>query len=135
MHMQLVHTVHVCRESWWPHMAGGTSDPPAGNPTSRPSSKGSRGNVTSPHNTQHTGKRKTQDIKLNVRNKKKQDMKHRAGVTLPPRTTHTELHTGKRNLKTQDVKLNVRNKKDRNTEQELQNTEHRIHFLFAQDTA
>ena len=52
------------------HMAGGTSDPPAGNPTSRPSSKGSRGNVTSPHNTQHTGKRKTQDIKLNVRNKK-----------------------------------------------------------------
>ena len=62
-------------------------------------------------------------------------MKHRAGVTLLPRTTHTELHTGKRNLKTQDVKLNVRNKKDRNTEQELQNTEHRIHFLFAQDTA
>ena len=62
-------------------------------------------------------------------------MKHRAGVTLPPRTTHTELHTGKRNLKTQDVKLNVRNKKDRNTEQESQNTEHRIHFLFAQDTA
>ena len=52
------------------HMAGGTPDPPAGNPTSRPSSKGSRGNVTSPHNTQHTGKRKTQDIKLNVRNKK-----------------------------------------------------------------
>ena len=58
-------------------------------------------------------------------------MKHRAGVTLPPRTTHTELHTGKRNLKTQDVKLNVRNKKDRNTEQELQNTEHRTQNTFS----
>ena len=57
----------------WRWRAGGTSDPPAGNPTSRPSSKGSRGNVTSPHNTQleHTGRRnldKTQDRKHGIRN-------------------------------------------------------------------
>ena len=62
-------------------MAGGTSEPPAGNPTSRPSSKGSRGNVTSPHNTQleHTGKRNLHSRLDKTQNKKYEKRKKEIG--------------------------------------------------------